>query len=129
MTDTPDFHHIDESNDGLPQVSPSQLRDWLDSLDPPLLLDVREPEERRFCRIVVPEGSDLFLPIGQVPEHQEALQIRVGARALVVYCHHGIRSAWATRLLLATGLERVVNLDGGIDAWSRLVDPECPRYS
>jgi len=49
-------------------------------------------------------------------------------RPVVVYCHSGTRSAHATRFLRAQGLGRVYNLAGGIDAWSRIVDPAVPRY-
>jgi molybdopterin/thiamine biosynthesis adenylyltransferase/rhodanese-related sulfurtransferase len=46
---------------------------------------------------------------------------------LVVYCHHGGRSASALGILAARGI-RARQLDGGIDAWSRLIDPTVPRY-
>jgi rhodanese-related sulfurtransferase len=43
-------------------------------------------------------------------------------------CHHGGRSAQVAQWLARNGRERVHNLAGGIDAWSRLVDPAVPRY-
>jgi rhodanese-related sulfurtransferase len=46
----------------------------------------------------------------------------------IVYCHHGIRSAHVIAHLQAQGFERLSNLRGGIDAWSREVDPGMPRY-
>ena len=48
--------------------------------------------------------------------------------AIVVLCHHGIRSAMVTQWLEQNGLERVFNLSGGIDEWSLTVDPSLPRY-
>jgi adenylyltransferase/sulfurtransferase len=48
---------------------------------------------------------------------------------IVVYCHHGVRSAKAVRQLLEHGFASVENLDGGIEAWSLTVDPSVPRYS
>ena len=47
----------------------------------------------------------------------------------MVLCHAGIRSwQFASWLLETQGLERVWNLEGGIDAWSVAVDPSVPRY-
>ena len=43
-------------------------------------------------------------------------------------CHHGSRSAQVAQWLARNGFTRVHNLAGGIDAWSRLVDPAVPRY-
>jgi adenylyltransferase/sulfurtransferase len=45
----------------------------------------------------------------------------------VVYCKTGARSAQAARIMQAAGL-RVRNLRGGINAWSREVDPNVPLY-
>ena len=47
---------------------------------------------------------------------------------VVVYCHHGIRSARAVSMLRHAGWERVRNLSGGIDRWSVEADPSAPRY-
>jgi rhodanese-related sulfurtransferase len=50
-------------------------------------------------------------------------------RPIVVMCHHGVRSAHVVAYLReAHGFEQVVNLSGGIDAWSCDVDPRVPRY-
>ena len=49
-------------------------------------------------------------------------------RPLIVYCHHGVRSLATARWLVAQGIPDVANLEGGIDAWSRTVDPAVPRY-
>jgi rhodanese-related sulfurtransferase len=46
----------------------------------------------------------------------------------VLYCHHGQRSQRALEFLRRSGFERLKNLRGGIDAWSREVDPAVPRY-
>jgi len=47
---------------------------------------------------------------------------------LVFHCHHGGRSQAAAEHFAALGFENVHNLAGGIDAWSREVDPSVPRY-
>lgn len=49
-------------------------------------------------------------------------------KEIVVFCHHGIRSAMVVEYLREQGFARAVNLAGGIDAWSREVDPGVPRY-
>ncbi len=46
--------------------------------------------------------------------------------SIVVYCHHGVRSARALEVLEKAGFTRVRHLTGGIDAWSVKVDPEVP---
>ena len=47
---------------------------------------------------------------------------------IIVYCHHGIRSLNVARYLAHVGFENVANLQGGIDAWARQIDPSLPRY-
>ena len=93
--------------------------------DPLLLLDVREPFERDHCRIA---DDDLHIPLGQVMARVEEIRSRADGRTLIVYCHHGVRSRAAADWLLAQGLPAPANLTGGIEAWSRLVDPTVARY-
>jgi len=87
------------------------------------LLDVREPVERRIASL---PGS-AFIPLGQLP--QRVAEVERG-KDLVVYCHHGVRSAHAIAFLAQAGLDpaRLWNLEGGIDAWSREVDATVPLY-
>ena len=85
------------------------------------LLDVREPWEYSLARI---EGSELA-PLGYVMEGR--LPELDPERETVVICHHGLRSAHAARVLQQVGLDNVLNLEGGLDAYSR-VDSAVPRY-
>ena len=87
----------------------------------PKLLDVRTPREWQICRL---EGADL-LPLQQLPQRWQEVD---SESDVVVYCHHGHRSARAVDFLRRAGLTRVRNLTGGIDAWSREVDPTVPVY-
>ena len=104
-------------------VSPVQVSARLRNGGPPLLLlDVREPEERRVAHI----EPSLFIPMDQVPYRLDEIP---RDRAVVVYCHSGARSAMVAGFLEAQGFADVANLTGGIDAWSRRVDPSVPRYS
>lgn len=87
----------------------------------PGLLDVRTPREWEICRL---EGADL-LPLQELPRRWQEIDPE---QETVVYCHHGHRSARAVDFLRRAGLTRVRNLTGGIDAWSREIDPAVPLY-
>ena len=102
-------------------ITPSNLKERLDSSDPPVVLDVREPEE---VEIVAMPGA-LHVPLGDF-----ARCIREFDRnaAYVVVCHHGIRSAHAAAFMLESGFTTVLNLLGGLDAWAIEVDSSLPRY-
>ena len=92
-----------------------------------VLLDVREDEERDLCVITAPEGVlDLHIPMAQVPLRVDELATLDGP--IVVYCHHGVRSMVVARWLAGRGLLQLLNLEGGIDAWSAKVDPRVLRY-
>lgn len=86
-----------------------------------VLLDVREPYERDLARI----EPSIHIPMRDVPDRLDEIP---KDREIVVYCHGGARSAMIAGYLEGKGYRRVVNLKGGIDAWSVTVDPEVPRY-
>ena len=104
-------------------IEPRQLKAWLDdaSRERPVLLDVREPWEYDKARI---EGSQL-LPMREVPAR--LAEIDEGSEVVAI-CHHGGRSLQVGMFLEKQGFKRVHNLKGGIDAWSRTVDPSVPTY-
>lgn len=102
--------------------SVQELNDYLaQAAQPPLLLDVREPWEYDICHL---EGSQL-LPMGQVPHSIETLDPQ---RETVVICHHGIRSRQVCYYLEHMGFANVINMEGGIDAWSRQIDTSLSTY-
>lgn len=105
------------------QIHPTQLRAWLDDADrdKPMLLDVREPWEYDRARI---EGSRL-VPMREVPARMAEID---DGKEVVAICHHGGRSMQVAMFLERQGFKRVHNLMGGIDAWSRTVDPSVPTY-
>jgi monothiol glutaredoxin len=84
------------------------------------LIDVRTEQEWAIARI---EGARLL---------DDALEGEIEAlprdTPLVFQCHHGIRSQQAALHFARRGFTRLFNLAGGIEAWSRLVDPSVPRY-
>jgi rhodanese-related sulfurtransferase len=102
------------------EILPGELRRRLDAIEPPAILDVREPWEHELCAI---PGARL-IPMDQ-------LQWRVGEldpdREVVVYCHHGQRSAAVVQWLRRQGIP-AVNLRDGIDGWTVEVDPTLRRY-
>jgi sulfur-carrier protein adenylyltransferase/sulfurtransferase len=102
------------------EVSPEELRQRLDRHEPVVLLDVREPMEHALNRL---PGARL-IPLGELPDRLGELD---GTGDLVVYCHHGARSARAVELLRGAGF-RARNLAGGIAAWIDRIDPTMIRY-
>lgn len=101
-------------------MTPRELAERLRDGAPPYLLDVREPAENAVARI---EGSRL-IPLRSLP----AMVTEIPRdREVVVYCHHGSRSARAVDFLRAQGVP-ARNLTGGIDRWSVEVDPSVRRY-
>ena len=105
------------------EITPPGLDAWRKdaSRAAPYVLDVREPWEHDRARI---DGATL-IPMREIPSRAAELP---EDREIVVMCHHGARSAQVAQWLLGNGRDRVHNLAGGIDAWSRLVDPAIPRY-
>jgi molybdopterin/thiamine biosynthesis adenylyltransferase/rhodanese-related sulfurtransferase len=85
------------------------------------LIDVREPHELKISQI---EGADL-IPLGQLASRMNELD---SAEEIVLFCKTGGRSARALELLAGAGFRKLKNLRGGINAWSREVDPELPIY-
>ncbi|MDX1667787.1 MAG: rhodanese-like domain-containing protein [Limnobacter sp.] len=105
------------------QLSAPELATWLAQAENNrfVILDVREPWEYELCHL--PES--LHIPLGELTSHTERLPADI---PIVCVCHHGIRSQRAAMVLSSQGFASLYNLQGGIDAWSRLVDPGCPTY-
>ncbi|MBW7932010.1 MAG: molybdopterin-synthase adenylyltransferase MoeB [Gemmatimonadaceae bacterium] len=103
------------------EVTPQTLKDRRAGGWAPLLLDVREPWEHATARL---EGSTL-IPLGELARRAHEVP---QDRDVVVYCHHGMRSAHAVSMLRLAGWSRVFNLSGGIDRWSIEADRSVPRY-
>jgi monothiol glutaredoxin len=101
-------------------ISPGELKAKLDAGQVELY-DVRPPDERARAEIA-----------GARPLDQEAMAHIEGldrAAPIAFHCHHGQRSHAAAQRFIELGFREVYNLSGGIDAWSREVDPKVPRYS
>ena len=104
-------------------ITATELAAFLKMPDAPRLLDVREFEE--FEIVALPNAR--LVPLGQIPARVEQIADWKN-EPVVVYCHHGIRSMHAINFLTHAGFTDLTNLSGGIDAWSREVDPKLPRY-
>lgn len=102
-------------------ITPKELKTRLDKGDKLVLMDVREPWEFALAKL---DGS-VLIPLATLPQSLDKLDRQA---EIIAYCHHGMRSADATGLLLQQGFSNVKNLIGGIDAWSAQVDPSVPRY-
>ena len=104
-------------------ISARELAAWLGDAgkEKPLLLDVREPWEYERARIA---GAQL-VPMREIPARLAELDPQ---REVVAICHHGSRSAQVALFLEKNGYGKVHNLVGGVDAWSRTVDPTVPTY-
>lgn len=86
-----------------------------------LLLDVRTPAE---VAIAALPGARC-IPLDELARRLTELDRDA---PISIYCHHGVRSAFAGDLLERNGFTDVAHLIGGIDAWSRSIDPTVPRY-
>jgi len=104
------------------EITTEEVKDKLDAGVSLTLLDVREPWEFETAKIV---GAKL-MPMGEVPSraHQELDP----EDHIVVLCHHGVRSMNVTAWLRQQGFENAQSMRGGIDTWSRCVDPKVPVY-
>lgn len=106
----------------LPELTPEALHARLQSGENLHLIDVRQPEEYAFCRI---EGS-LLIPLGELARRADEVP---DDRPVVLICHHGVRSMQALAFLQHRfELDNLLNLRGGIDAWSRRVDATVALY-
>lgn len=103
------------------EISARALKERIDGGERILILDVREPFEIEMA----PFPGAMHIPMADIPARMEELN---PDRETVVVCHHGIRSAQVAAYLAQAGFERVLNLRGGIDAWSCDADPATPRY-
>lgn len=102
-------------------VSPAELEEMLRNGPEPRLIDVRDPWEYELCRI----GGSKNIPMGEFMGQIDTLN---KDDAVVVICHHGMRSGQVAAYLDSLGYTKVMNLEGGVDAWSRTVDPAMPQY-
>ena len=104
------------------EITASELKQRIDRGDDLQIIDVREPNEYEIARI---PGTRL-IPLGQVTQRMGEIE---EGRETVVHCKGGVRSAKAIEALRGLGFKgKLLNLKGGITAWSDEVDPSVPKY-
>jgi len=106
------------------EISPSDLHDLLGSESPPLLLDIRDPQELEICTI---SHNAKHVPLAMLGHVAAELP---KDRAIVLFCHNGQRSQAALMALISLGFEstHLQNLTGGILAWAAQVDKTLATY-
>ena len=98
------------------EITARALSDALSGADPPMLVDVRTPQEFELGHL--PGATSI--PVANLVDRAHDLS---RARELVLYCSVGARSARASRMLRDLGFGRVRHLYGGMAAWASEVDP------
>ena len=117
----------------IPQVNPSEFAAWRDSVSEgdvlPVVLDVREPWELQTASVTEDGFTLLRIPMREVPARVEQLKEQFGLdQPIACLCHHGMRSLQVANFLAQSGFTDVVNIHGGIDAWSKQRDTAVPLY-
>ncbi len=105
----------------MPHISVEEGAALLLQPEPPVFLDVREAWELEIVKL----SNAIHFPL---PQFAQSLPKLDKEKPVIVFCHHGGRSARATAILLENGFNNVKNLSGGIDAWALKIDPSMERY-
>jgi rhodanese-related sulfurtransferase len=103
------------------EATPREIKDQLDAGVELVLIDVREPDELTIASI---DGA-LEYPMSEARAWIDSLP---KDRELVIFCHHGGRSAQVAMALVQRGHTNVTNMTGGINQWSEQVDPSVRKY-
>ncbi len=104
----------------VPEITPCEFKSRLDRGDDLFILDVREPHEYQITNL---QGH--LIPLGELPRRIHELD---SSREIIAYCRSGRRSAEAVDFLRKSGFRNILNLKGGILAWSDEVDSSIPKY-
>ncbi len=103
------------------EIGPKEVKAMIDERKDFILIDVREPHEFQIGRI----PTSNLIPLGELPKRISDLDPNA---QYVLHCKMGGRSAKGCDVLRAAGFKRVLNMTGGITAWSEQVDPTVPKY-
>ena len=110
-----------QTRTSLPEISPQELKQKLDENDTVFLLDVREQNEYDIVHL----DDAQLIPLNTLPHNIDTLP---SDQEIIVYCHHGQRSLYATAFLHQNGFTEAKNLMGGIDQWAAEIDTTLRRY-
>jgi sulfur-carrier protein adenylyltransferase/sulfurtransferase len=103
------------------EINVLELKERIDRGEAPAIIDVREPQEYKICRI----AGAVLIPMRELPSRVDELD---RTAEVVVHCRSGMRSANAVLWLRSQGFTRARNLTGGILEWIDKVDPSQPKY-
>ena len=104
------------------EKTPKEIKNLInDSNSEPIILDVREKWEYDICHI----ENSVHIPMGQITERKDELNHN---DMIIVVCHHGIRSRMVAKYLVSNGFTNIINLGGGVDAWSNEIDSSMTKY-
>jgi molybdopterin/thiamine biosynthesis adenylyltransferase/rhodanese-related sulfurtransferase len=117
----PQAQAAEDAEPPVPEISVEELKTRQDRGDKFVLIDVREPFEYDIARI---PGAKL-IPLGELPSRMSELD---SADEIVIHCKMGGRSAKALRQLQKAGFAKLLNVEGGIQAWAERIDPSVPKY-
>ena len=105
------------------EIDVHELKRRIDAGEPFQLIDVREDYEWAICNLE--DIGARLVPLATLPEAVDGLD---PSTPLIIHCRSGPRGDRAVAYLRAVGLERAVNLAGGILAWAEEIDPDMPQY-
>jgi sulfur-carrier protein adenylyltransferase/sulfurtransferase len=135
--DHSDFQAQNGAHEPIEEITVKQLKSRLDAGEDLVIVDVRDPHEWQIAAL---DGT-LRIPKGDIQTAKNAVlagrklrdetvlaQIPTD-REVIVHCRSGKRSADSIEFLREAGYKnKLVNLKGGILAWSAEIDPSIPRY-
>ena len=104
------------------EIPPEEVKRLRDAGEEFAFLDCREPWEYQTAHI---EGTK-HIPMQDIPTRIQELD---PDERIIVICHHGVRSMNVAAWLRQQGFEKAQSVAGGIDRWSRTIDPKIPTYS
>jgi rhodanese-related sulfurtransferase len=103
------------------EIQPEEVKRMQDAAEEFTFLDCREPWEYQTAHV----ANTTLIPMQDIPARIQELD---PDEHIVVICHHGMRSMNVTAWLRQQGYEKTQSVAGGIDRWSRQVDPSVPIY-
>lgn len=114
---------------GAPEISVREVEEKRQQGAAFVWLDVREAEE--VAHVQIDDERVALAPLSQLTARQlDALPAAAKdpTQELIVFCHHGMRSAQVTAWLAQQGWTKVTSMAGGVDAWANQIDPTIGTY-
>jgi rhodanese-related sulfurtransferase len=114
---------------GAPEISVVDVDQRLQAGDSFIWLDVREPHETDM--VYIDHASVQLVPLSVLAEQKLAAlptEAQEKDAEIIVFCHKGMRSAQVVAWLRQQGWQNALNMEGGIDAWAKEIDPDVGMY-